>query len=455
MTGNSNNRVPASRQIAAYAVRWRSADIAEKHLHLARRALLDTYAVAIAGRGEDAAKIALRHAEALGGWGTATVWSSGTTLPAESAAWVNAITAHVLDYDDVMTPMRGHISVALVPPLIALAQETKATMRDYATAYLAGFEVMAKFSRVMALTHYSRGWHSTYSMGVIGAAVSCSVLLGLDETQTMNSIGLAVAQAAGTRENFGTMAKSFQAGQCATAAVRSAMLARAGYDAAATSLDGPYGYMALYAENEPLGPELDALGHTPLEIDATGIDIKKYPCCYATHRGLDAILSLRREHGLTLEDVASVDMLTSAGGLEALICPRPTTGLEGKFSMEYAMAAALADGAIRLSSFDEAQIRRPEIQAYFDKVKTVEAPGPKLPRWSHVTLNLKDGRKLDRRVQVARGDAGDPLTDDELIAKVEDCFRFGGSNADAKTFAVALLGAGSRSMKEVLALCRP
>lgn len=445
----------ASRLVAQFAVRWRDAKVEEKHLHLARRALLDTYAVAIAGRGEDAAKIAHRHAEALGGNGRSTVWSSGLTLPAELAAWVNAITGHVLDYDDVMTPMRGHISIALVPPLVALGEETGASMREYAVAYLAGFEVMAKFSRVMALPHYSRGWHSTYSMGVIGAAVSCSVLLGLDETQTMNAIGLAVAQAAGTRENFGTMAKSFQAGQCATAAVRAAQLAKAGYDAAATSLDGPFGFMALYAQNEALAPELGKLGQAPLEIDAMGIDVKKYPCCYATHRGLDAILGLRKEHGLTLDDVASVDMLTSAGGLEALICPRPKTGLEGKFSMEYTMAAALADGAIRLASFDDGEIRRPAMQAYFDKVKTVEAPGPKLPRWSHVTLNLKDGRKLDRRVQVARGDAGDPLTDEELMAKVEDCFRFGDAKADARAFAVSVLEGGSRTVKDVLAGTRP
>lgn len=426
----------ASQTIAAFAANFAATPPPAAYQRQAYRALLDTVAVAIAGRNEATVKIAEDYARTLGS-GNATVWTTGETLHPEAAAWVNGVAAHVLDYDDVMTMMRGHISVAMVPALAALAQTTGATGERFAAAYIAGFEVMAKFSRVMALPHYSKGWHSSSALGVLGATVACGVLLGLDEAQLVNALGLAVAQAAGSRVNFGSMAKSFQAGQCNAAAVRAALLAQKGFTANASAIDGKYGYMALYAANEVLAPALATLGRTyagPLEIEATGIDIKKYPCCYAIHRALDALFALVHQHKLTVDQITRVAVTNSAGGLEALIRHLPTTGLEAKFSMEYNIAAALIDGAIKLASFDEAKVKRDDVAVLMPRVSVTEAPGSILPRWSDVKLTLKDGRVVQQRVSVARGDAGDPLSDAELIDKAADCFAFGRFAGDAHAF---------------------
>jgi 2-methylcitrate dehydratase PrpD len=432
----------AAARIAHFAQRMNSAPLSDSQRHPAYRALLDTVAVAIAGRNEAAVHIAHSYARTLGS-GHATVWHSGETLHPEAAAWLNGVTAHVLDYDDVMTMMRGHISVAMVPALVALAQHTGATGEQYARAYLAGFELMAKLSRVMALPHYSKGWHSTSALGVLGAALACSVLLGLDQSQTSHALGLAVAQAAGTRGNFGTHAKSFQAGQCNAAAVRAALLAQSGFTASESVVDGKYGYLALYAANEDVSAALATLGQTyngPLEIETTGIDIKKYPCCYAIHRALDALFALRAQHKPALDDVESIAVTNSAGGLDALQSRLPLNGLEAKFSMQYNMAAALVDGAIRLSSFDDAQVARASVAALMPRVGVSEASGAILPRWSHVKLTLRDGRVLEQRVSVARGDAGDPLSDDELLEKAVDCFAFGQFGGDAHAFGARVLG---------------
>jgi 2-methylcitrate dehydratase PrpD len=274
---------------------------------------------------------------------------------------------------------------------------------------------------------------------VLGATLACSVLLDLNETQTANALGLAVAQAAGTRQNFGAMAKSFQAGQCNAAAVRAALMARSGFTASADAIDGRFGYLALYASGEDASSALAALGQSdngPLEIDAMGIDIKKYPCCYAIHRALDGLLALRKAHALTPENVTKIEITNSAGGLDALLPQPPMNGLQAKFNMAYCMAAALLDGAIRLASFDDVQVMRPEIRAWLPKVSLTEAPGAILPRWSHVRVDLADGRVLEQRVNTARGDAGDPLSDAELIEKVADCFAFGNHDADARAFAL-------------------
>jgi 2-methylcitrate dehydratase PrpD len=444
----------ASRQIAAYATRFASAPLSDTQRHQAYRALLDTVAVTIAGRNDEAPRLATAYMRGFAGSGSAThsatLWATGETLHPECAAFVNGVTAHVLDYDDVMTPMRGHISVAMVPALTALAQTIGADGQRFSTAYLAAFELMAKFSRVMALPHYSRGWHSTSALGVLGATLACSVLLGLDETQTSHALGLAVAQAAGSRQNFGAMAKSFQAGQCNAAAVRAVLLAQAGFTASPDAIDGKFGYLALYGSGEDMSPVLAALGNDPLEIDATGIDIKKYPCCYAIHRALDGLLALRKSHALTTASVAKLEITNSAGGLDALLADPPGNGLEAKFNMAYCMSAALVDGAIRLASFDDAQVMRPEIRAFLPKVSLQEAAGPILPRWSNVRIALSNGQILEQRVNTARGDAGDPLSDAELVEKVADCFSYGDFDLDAKTFAQSLFGLAHRRVDDAI-----
>lgn len=424
-----------SARIAAFGTAFASAPLTDTQRHQAYRALLDTVACAMAGQHDEAPRLAANYIRSFVSAGRATVWATGETMHPECAAFVNGVTAHVLDYDDVMTPMRGHISVAMVPALTALAQTIGASGRQFSTAYLSGFELMAKFSRVMALPHYSRGWHSTSALGVLGATLACSVLLGLNEAQTSHALGLAVAQAAGSRQNFGAMAKSFQAGQCNAAAVRAALMAQSGFTASPDAIDGKYGYLALYAAGEDATAVLETLGNAPLEIDAMGIDIKKYPCCYAIHRALDGLLRLRVAHGLSPARVAKIAITNSAGGLDALLPQPPINGLQAKFNMAYCMSAALVDGAIRLASFEDAQVLRPEIRSFLPKVNLQEAPGSILPRWSHVRVELASEQVLEQRVNTARGDAGDPLSDAELIEKTADCFDFVGYRGDAGAFA--------------------
>jgi 2-methylcitrate dehydratase PrpD len=440
----------ASARIAAFGASFASAPLTDAQRHQAYRAMLDTIACAIAGRADDAPRLAAEYQRGFASAGNATVWATGETMHPECAAFVNGVAAHVLDYDDVMTPMRGHISVAMVPALCALAQTTGASGQQFSTAYLAGFELMAKFARVMALPHYSRGWHSTSALGVLGATLACSVLLGLSEKQTSHALGLAVAQAAGTRQNFGAMAKSFQAGQCNAAAVRAALMAQSGFTASPDAIDGKFGYLALYASGEDVASALSALGTAPLEIDAMGIDIKKYPCCYAIHRALDGLLAMRKSHALTPANVTKITITNSAGGLDALLPLPPVNGLQAKFNMAYCMAAGLTDGAIRLASFDDAQVMRPEIRALLPKVSLQEAPGAILPRWSHLRIELAGGEVLEQRVNTARGDAGDPLGDAELIEKVADCFSFGGFDADAGAFARHVFGLSTRRVGDAM-----
>lgn len=392
---------------------------------LVARAVLDTVAVGIAARDEPAARLAIRRATEQGR-GPCTLWVGGGTAAVreEEAAWANGVIAHVLDFDDVTSPMRGHPSVAMLPALLALAEAEALSVGEVAAAYVAGFEVIAALSVAMAAPHYAKGWHSTATIGAIGAAAACARLLQLDAARTAHAIGLAVTQAAGTRASFGTMAKSVQAGNANLTGLRAARLAQLGFDAAPEPLDGMMGFAGLGSGSGSL--VLPALGGALLRH---GLEVKKYPLCYATHRALDAVLELRTTHGLELADVAAVHVHASPGALAPLIHHRPTTGLDAKFSMEYAMAAALADGAPRLASFEDAAVLRPALQAFLPRVTADEAEGTLLPRWAEVSLRLVDGRALSVRRHTLRGGAEDPLSRAELLAKAADCLAHGGAAA--------------------------
>ena len=424
----------AAEYIAAFARGFRPEHLTPELVQACGRALLDTYAAAIAGRNEEASRLALKYARRSGlpaPGRAARDWGTGAVLPLELAALSNGVAGHVLDFDDVTSPLRGHPSVALLPALVGLAEAIDADGAELACAYVAGFEVICKLSKAMAVRHYARGWHSTSSIGTLGAAVACARLLQLDARQTVHAIGLAVSQAAGSRANFGTHAKSFQAGHANAAGLRAALLASEGFDAAAGALDEAFGYMDLYASGESLSAQLETLGEAPLELVSSGIEVKKYPLCYATHRALDGVLDLRQAHGLTLADVAAVHVCTSAGALTPLIHQRPQTGLEAKFSMQYAMTAALLDGRVGLSSFTDEAVRRSQAQAFFRQVTSDDAAsGATFPRWSEIALELHNGQRLHRRVDMLRGSAEAPLSLQELRAKVQDCLAWGQAHVD-------------------------
>lgn len=365
----------------------------------------------------------------------ATVWATGDRVSVEMAALVNGTTGHALDFDDVSSPLRGHPSVAMIPALLALGESIGAQGHEMINAYVAGFEVTLRLARAMVDDHYAKGWHSTASIASFGATAACAYLLKLTHAQTVNALGITVSQIAGTRQNFGTMSKPFQAGQANAVALRAVSLAELGFDASVDAIDGKQGYMALYADALDIHSQMDGLGHSPLELERSGIEIKKYPLCYATHRTIDGLLDILKEHPLKLEDIESIDITTNFRATVPLIYPRPRTGLEGKFSMQYAVTAALLDHAVLLSSFEDAAVQRPAVQAFLSKVQVTEGSPPMFPRWAEIRIRLTNGQAIERRIEQLRGSTELPLSDDALIEKGIDCLTYGGHSTSARDLA--------------------
>jgi 2-methylcitrate dehydratase PrpD len=390
----------------------------------ARRAILDTLASAIAGSVEPAARIALEVERGFGGNPQAAVLGSDVRLSAAQAALVNGVAAHALDYDDVNYSLRGHPSAPILPAVLALGEHTGASGADVLAGFVVGFELECKLGRTQGPSHYARGWHATSTHGSVGAAAACASLLRLPVEETAMALGIAGSMAAGSRQNFGTMTKPLHPGRAAEAGLTAALLAGHGFTADPRMLEEPLGFIRLFsaAEDHDQSKALAELGE-PFDIISPGISVKKYPCCYNTHRALDAILALRDEHQLSPDAVASVEVRLPESSAQPLIHPRPTSGLEGKFSMQYCMAAALLDGSPRLTAFEDASVQRPAAQDLLRRIEMVTesgqvnmAEGP-----SEVTVRLRDGTALQRRVEEPRGSGGDPLSWDELVEKFRDC----------------------------------
>ncbi len=353
----------------------------------------------------------------------------GTSLMTapEAAALLNGIAGHALDYDDVSASLTGHPSVVVLPAALAAAELAGASGAALLEAYVAGVEVMARVGLAIGPAHYRAGWHATSTVGVLGAAAAAGRVLRLDASRLAHALAIAVSTASGSRQNFGTMTKPFHAGHAARCGVAAARLAARGMTGDLTALEAPLGFFALLSCGEGR-PEAvaPALGR-PYDLAGPGLSVKKYPCCFATHRALDAVLALRAEHRLDAGDVEAVTVTVPVGAVSPLIHDRPATGLEGKFSMQYAVAAALLDGRVGLDAFDDEAVRRPEARALVERVAVREdagvAGGANPIEGGHVAveISVRGGSTLAARVARPRGSPEDPLRPDELAAKFRDC----------------------------------
>jgi 2-methylcitrate dehydratase PrpD len=351
-------------------------------LALAQRSLIDTVAVAVAAR-EDPVRPLLDQ------------------LP-ECAAWAGL--AHVLDFDDLHMLSTAHLSAVCVPAALSAAGDAR--------AYLAGAGVMSRLGGALGWPHYAAGWHATCTAGAPAAAVASAIALGLAAGQVATALALAVPAAGGVQRAFGSAAKSLQVGFAAEAGLRAARLAAAGASADTRAVDQ---WLALVGGDA-----------ARLELDGPavpgGLALKLFPCCYALQRPISALRDLPISD-LRPERVARILVHTPAASLQPLIGDRPSTGLEGKFSLQYALAATILDGRPGLGSFTDEAVNRPAAHALLDRVEVVSVPGGDGLLDGEVTIELvlDDGLVLRTALGVPPGAPDRPPTEAELSAKVADC----------------------------------
>jgi 2-methylcitrate dehydratase PrpD len=363
------------------------------------------------------------------------------------AAFVNGVFGHALDFDDVHASVHGHPSTTIVPAVLAAGEAAGASGRDVLAAYAVGLEVCGKLGIAFGSGHYQRGWHATATTGVFACAAAAARLLGLNVMQLRNALGLAASQASGLLRNFGTMTKPFHAGHASRCGVQSALLAKAGFTADVSILDGKDGFLRTYGEKDaqPLEPLVDRLGK-PWEAVAPGISFKRWPCCYCNHRPIGVLLEMIKKHGIRGSEVQGVEVGFPPGTDTALIHTNPQTGLEAKFSIEYSAAATLLDGKVGIDTYTDVMVNRPDARALLAKVRRYRIEDGKMYSgavgYNDVTVRTTRG-EFKAREDRAPGSPAWPVSAQERDEKFLDCAGRVLGSAGARRALDLAIGAGS------------
>ena len=409
--------------------------------HEAKRSLLNFFATALGGCRDAAVEHALKVVSTFAGAGHARVIGRMERLDALNAAFLNAISANVFDFDDTHPGTVIHPSAPVAPALFALAETRRISGRELLQAFALGVEVECRIGNAVSPGHYARGWHITSTCGVFGSAVAVGKCLGLDSERMLWALGDASAQACGLIETLGTMAKSLSVGNAARNGIVAAFAAQTGLTGPEMPLEGPRGFAHVFGTNPDFSQVTDGLGE---RWEALRNTYKPYPCGIVLHSVLDACLALRQDAQFTPDGIEAIIVRGHPLLGQRTHRPNVTTGREAQVSAQHSVAVALLTGAAGLEQYSDAAVRDPavlalrrKVQVQDDATMTIEA--------AEVVITLRDGRVLRQFVEQARGGEKRPLTDADLEAKLRDLAAFGRSGCDTAALIDAVWSLDSNS----------
>ena len=391
----------------------------------AKIAILDGVANMVAGSVQELADIIGRYVRDSGGAPQASVVGWGYKSNPPAAAFANGVFGHCLDYEIQGFPPT-HGTSSCLPAALALAEQHRASGKSIITAYTLGWEIQGRL-RAASAPATAPGHHPPGLVGPLGGAAAAAKTLGLDGQQTLMALGIAASRTGGLTANTGTMVKSTHPGNAARMGAESAILASMGYTASDEVLESPVGYAAaLFGGNFNWDAATGNLGDS-WRLTDPGFDIKRFPAQVYMQNVIEAALNLREENGLDPEAIEQVTIQRQGRGHSG---PVPRSGLDGKFSVEYCAAAALLDGQVGIDTFTDERRFAPDMEDMLGRINVVpEGPA------SGATLStalLKNGSTVSAECNAFRGSAKNPMSRDERLVKVRDCFNRALSDADTK-----------------------
>lgn len=410
-------RATVAQRLGAYIAATRDGDVPGEVRHQATRCLVDWLGLALAGSREPLGEMLLAVCDAMAGPPQATVVGRGRHR-ATDAALLNGAQVHALDFDDTIVAVHFHPTAPIMSAAVALAEWRGLGGAALLTAYVVGLEVATRLAVALHDRLLDCGWHPTGVVGTVGAAAACVRLLGLDAAQAASALGIAASQAAGLRENFGTMTKPLHPGQAAASGLLAALLAARGYTAAATAFEGSAGFCRAFGSGEF---DFDAaLADLGTNRWALANAFKPYPCGVLSHAAIDAAIAL---HGaFRAEEIATVECQVSPTTASIVSKRAPRTGLEGKFSLTYCVAAGLCDGRVGVATFSDEAVARPAVRALEARVRVV-ADARVGDDQAALRVEGPAGACRDLRIAAAKGSVGSPMSDADLEAKYLDLAR--------------------------------
>jgi len=388
-----------------------------------RAAVIDAVGCGLFGLTTPACRIVQAFAAEQGGPAQATLWASGgRQVSSANAALAIGTAIHGFDFDD-HSRAKVHPGAAVLPAVLALGELHHSDGATCLAALAAGYEVMTRVSLAAnPSSSRMRGWHLTGTCGTFGAAAAAAVILGLDAPTTASALGLAGTQSAGlwAFNADGAMSKRLHPGRSSQSGIIAALLASKGFEGPRHILEAEDGgFLAATSDAvrvDEVGRELGTVWR------AEGVCFKPYACCGSNHACIDAARELAAEHGFTAAEVRCV-----VAGISRVVerqtgfVYRPTTVLNAQMSLRYNVAVALVDGQALIDQFTEERIVDPvvcdlasRVDVEVDPEMDAVYPG----RYAGiVTIELRDGRRLTRRVDYSKGMPENRMSAADIAAK--------------------------------------
>ena len=399
-------------------------DIPQQVMDTGKWALIDCLGGILAGQSEQAARSVANYVQSCSTRSEASIFGTSKATTRQLAALTNGVAGHALDYDDTSWTTIGHPTVTVAPAALAMGEMAHVSGKQLLRAYAIGVEVQNKIGGLAMPETSSNGWHTTSVFGPLGAATASALIAKLSRDQFVSAIGLAASMAGGIRANFGTLTKAYHAGMAAQNGVKAVLLAQHGLTAAANAMEAQDGFLQVFTGKTPDTTQM-AFGN-PWELISPGLVFKRYPNCSGTHPAVDSLFRIMDHYSFTADDVVSLQVGVGLLGLKELTCHSPSTAIQARFSMEYAMAAAIVFQKLGLDQFSDQAVSDSGIRKLIPKIRV--ALDDELAELGFIgtspaklRISLKDGRELSERCDLAMGNPEKPLSDNELSEKFIDC----------------------------------
>ena len=415
-----------TKYVSQFIVNTKYEDIPENVIALGKKTILDGFGLALAGSASTAGPRIRQYIESIGPCGgSSSIVGTKMKVHPRFASLANGVSIHADDFDDTGSAM--HVAAPVLPPSFALCEMGRRSGKDLMLAFHLGVEVANKIGDAVSPRHQQDGYHTTGTIGTFGSAVACAKLRALDADKTAIALAIAGSEASGLRDNFGSMTKPFHAGHAGENGTVAADLAAIGWTAAPDILEAPLEFFQVGGGFDPK-IIFDRLGK-PWMFASPGDLIKRFPCGTIQQQVMDEMLRLIEKNNIKAADVAKVEVAGNLSNYRTLFQHHPTTGLQGKFSMEYVMAILLIERKATLSSFTDAVVQRADVQDMIGRVRyyvdpeynKLELQGASLQailvEQSFLKIYMKDGKIISGKTEPAKGSPENPMTYEEVADK--------------------------------------
>jgi len=413
-----------AQMMSKYFVELEYEDLPKEVIKLSKICVLDMMGVSIRGSILKHCKILAQYIKEIGGKEEATVIGYPFKTSCANAGLINGAIGHSLQMDDGEMSSIAHLGCEVIPAALAVGERENISGKDFIVSIVTGYEGSIRIGAAVNPSHYKRGFSPNGTIGVFGAAISSGKVLKLDVNAMTDAISSAAMQSAGLEQfvRDGSMSKFLNTGHATQAGIQAALLAEKGFTGSYEILEGVKGFCRAYSDNYDIKKIYGDLGKVYKILDTY---FKPYPTCRFTHPAIDTILKIVNEREIDSSEIDEIVIKTYPVVINTTDNPNPTTEVGATLSMQYAISTAIIYKKSTPDEFTEDKLSNIKIRELMKKIKLIDG-GKELqefaPEGSGVILKLRmrNGKEIEDRVQVCKGEPKNQFTRRELIEKFKN-----------------------------------